>query len=291
VLCCCVAAACLASAAQAAIELSQPNGDRLVLDQPARRLVTLAPHLTELTFTAGAGDTIVATVEYSDYPQAALRIPRIGDAFRLDIERIVALRPDLVIAWDSGNPRRATEQLRALGLRVWSLEIREPIEIADALEAIGSAVGRVSDAGHEADIIRRRLRSLEARYRNLEEVDYFYQVGKKPLFTINGEHLISKGLSMCGGRNVFADEAGLAFQVSREAVIVTNPAVMFAPGQAADTEPLSVWREWTGIRAVADDALFVLPADPISRASPRFLDSLELACKLLHRFRARGSHE
>ena len=267
------------------IRLEQADGSSLVLQQPANRLITLSPHLTELVFAAGAGDTLVATVAYSDHPAQAVDIPRIGDAFRLDSEAILAQRPDLVIAWESGNPKAAVDQLRALGLTTWSVEIREPHEIAHALEAIGHATGKERAARPEARLIRERLARLAEQYDQVDILRYFYQVGAKPLFTVNGEHLISKGLALCGGRNIFADEAGLAFQVGYEAVIVANPDALIAPRPERAPDPLAAWREWPAMRAVQQGALFLLPADSVSRATPRFLDSLELACNLLHDLR------
>ena len=267
------------------ILLGQADGAPLLLPDVATRVVTLSPHLAELVFAAGAGDLLVATVEYSDYPDPAKSIPRIGDAYRLDAERIVALRPDLVIAWDSGNPRAAVAQLRSLGLAVWTIEIRTPVEIADTIDAIGRATGHGDTAGQESENLRRRLNRLAARYRGADLLSYFYQVGEKPLFTINGDHLISKGMAMCGGANVFGPEPGLAFQVGYESVIIANPDALFAPSIEGSENPLAAWREWPAMRAVRHNALFLLPADAVSRASPRFLDALELACGLLQGLR------
>lgn len=283
--------ACISIARADLIELEQADGSNLSLQGPAKRLVTLSPHLAELVFTAGAGDLLLGTVAYSDYPAAAADIPRIGDAFRLDAESILARRPDLVIAWDSGNPQAAVDQLRSLGLTVWSVEIREPEEIADILEAIGSATGRPEPARSHGRIIRERLARLARQYQQASQMEYFYQVGVKPLFTINGEHLISKGLTLCGGRNVFEDENGLAFQVGYEAVIVANPDALFAPRPEGAPDPLAAWRDWPAMRAVQRDALFLLPADPVSRATPRFLDSLEFACTLLDGLRGQNRDE
>jgi iron complex transport system substrate-binding protein len=271
------------------ITLEQADGSELLLPAPATRVITLSPHLTELVFAAGAGDRLIATVEYSDYPESARDVPRIGDAFRLDIERIVALRPDLVIAWDSGTPRPAVAQMRALGIPVWSVEIREPGEIADILEATGKATAVPGTAGAMA--LRQRLVDLSERYQGLDVLEYFYQVGSTPLFTVNGDQLISKGLSLCGGRNIFADEPALAFQMSHESVIVADPDALFAPYQDGKPDPLMAWRDWPSMQAVRQDALFLLPADPVSRATPRFLDSLELACKLLNGLREHDTND
>jgi iron complex transport system substrate-binding protein len=279
--------AALPVAGQAVVELPQPGMPPLVLEAPAERLITLSPHLAELVYAAGAGDRLLATVEYSDYPDAAKALPRVGDAFRLNVEAIVAFRPDLVIAWGSGNPDAALTQLASLGLTVWAVEIRSPAGIAATLRRIGAATASRSTAEQAALRVEERLAALGRRYAGAKPLDYFYQVDRRPLFTINGDHLISQGLALCGGRNIFAGEPGLAFQVAHEAVIAADPAALLAPFTEAHGDPLIDWRQWPSMRAVRADALFLLPADSISRATPRWLDSLELACTLLDGLRDR----
>ena len=273
------------------LRVQQADGSELRLAEPATRIVTLAPHLAEGVFAAGAGRQLVATVEYSEFPAPAVDIPRIGDAFRLDIERIVALQPDLVIAWDSGNPRQAVEQLRQLDLRVWSVEIREPLGIAAFIESVGRLSGHADESETEASRLRARLATLEQRYAGALPIRYFYQVDARPLFTINGQHLISRGLALCGGVNIFAGEPGLAFQVAHESVIVANPDAMLAPRLPGAADPLATWRAWPGLSAVQQSALFLLPADEISRATPRFLDTLDQACDLLQALRGNPDDE
>jgi iron complex transport system substrate-binding protein len=269
----------------AGISLPQADGSSLELNVPAERLITLSPHLAELVFAAGAGKSLVATVEYSEYPEAAASVPRIGDAFRIDVESVLALSPDLVIAWDSGNPHQAINQIVSLGIPVWSVEIREPGEIAEVIKAIGNASGQAQTAGKTASIFQSRLDKLSRRYTSRQTLDYFYQVDEKPLYTINGEHLISKGLNLCGGHNIFHDLPGLAFQVTHESVIVADPVAMFAPVQDNEPNPLAIWLDWPGMQAVSGNALFALPADKISQATPRLLDALEIACNLLDELR------
>jgi ABC-type Fe3+-hydroxamate transport system substrate-binding protein len=267
------------------ILLTQADGSELRLAEPAGRLVTLSPNLAELVFAAGSGDSLLATVEYSAFPPEAAQLPRVGDAFRLDIERIVTHRPDLVLAWDSGTPRGAVDQLRSLGITVWSIEIREPRQIAAVLSDIGRATASGSMADERAAQFLKRLEALETRYAGEATLDYFYQVDPRPLYTINGEHLISQGLALCGGHNVFADESGLAFQVAHESVIVADPDALIAPRPPGGSDPFAAWREWPGLKAVQAGALFSLDADRISQATPRWLDSIETACELLHGLR------
>ncbi|MDX1460524.1 MAG: cobalamin-binding protein [Xanthomonadales bacterium] len=268
------------------LELPQSDGTTLELEGPADRLITLAPGLAELVFAAGAGERLLATVEYSDYPEAAAKLPRIGDAFRFDLERILALKPDLVLAWTSGNPQAALERLESLAIPVWRIEPRVPGDIPDLMEWIGIATGRPQEALKPARRLRGRVESIGQRYAGREPVRYFYQVSPQPLYTLNGEHILSQGLALCGGVNVFEAEPVIAPQVSVEAVLLADPDVFFAPTIEGHPDPLAQWRHWPRLRAVSTHSLHGLPADAISRATPRMLDSLELACTLLDQSRS-----
>ncbi|HEY5775831.1 MAG TPA: cobalamin-binding protein [Xanthomonadales bacterium] len=274
-----------AQASSAAITLLQANGDTLSLDKPAESIVTLAPNLAELVFAAGAGEHLKAVVEYSNFPARAAQIPRVGDAFRVDLERIVELNPDLVIAWKSGNPQTALQKLQQLGIRVWQVEITRPEEIADVVDNISRAAGTESTGAPAARQLRTSLADLQQKNAGKDPVDYFYQISPRPLYTINGEHIISRSLAICGGRNVFSDLKALAPQISRESVIMANPQVMIAPETSGEPAALLTWGEWPQLQAVQNSALLYLPADEISQATPRLLSSIDLACELLDEVR------
>lgn len=284
----CPALACIACLAWAGsvladeVRLKQADGSELVLPAPAETLITLAPNLTELAFAAGAGEKIIATVEYSEFPAPAIQIPRIGDAFRLDLERILTLQPDLVIAWDSGNPQAAVAYLKSLGIATWTVEIRSLEEMATVLEDLGRASGNPGRARTAADGVRARARALVQDYAGLPAVSYFYQVAENPLYTISGEHLISRSLALCGARNVFSDAGGLAPTVTREAVIAADPQVLLAPAEPVGQDPLAGWRDWPRMQAVSNGAMFLLPADAISQATPRLLEAVAYGCELMH---------
>ncbi len=269
----------------AAINLLQANGETLTLPGPAERIITLAPNLAELVFAAGAGEHLVAVVEYSNFPEQAAKIPRIGDAFRIDLERIFELKPDLVIAWKSGNPQTALQKLQQLGITVWQVEITSPEEIADTVDNISRAAGTQDTGGEKAGKLRSRLEVLQKENAGKTPVDYFYQVAPQPLYTINGQHIISRSLATCAGRNIFSELPVLAPRVSRESVIFANPQVMIAPGIPGDPPALLAWQDWPRLQAVQNGALLYLPADEISQATPRLLDSIDLACKLLDEVR------
>jgi iron complex transport system substrate-binding protein len=277
------------STAAGAEALPQADGSTLLLEQPAQRIITLAPHLAELAFIAGAGERLLATVEYSDYPEAAATLPRIGDAFRFDLERIVALRPDLIIAWDSGNPAAALSRLEDLGLAVWRIEIQRPADIPRAIRLIARSAGLETPAA--ASAAEARLNELQTRYSGRSPISYFYQVSERPLFTLNGAHLVSQGLAICGGQNVFADEPVIAPRVALEAVLQADPDVLIAPSIPGAPDPLAQWDDWPRMQAVRNQAKILLPADEISRATVRTLDALALACRQLDRLRQSQTEE
>jgi len=267
------------------IKLLQDDGTTLTLPAPAESIVTLAPNLTELAFAAGAGNHLKAVVEYSNFPPEAASIPRVGDAFRIDLERIIELNPDLVIAWKSGNPQPALDKLQQLGVRVWQIEITAPEEIADTVENIARAAGTGAVGQARAAQLRDRLAAIQQRNRGKSRLDFFYQISPHPLYTINGRHIISRSLAICGARNVFADLPALAPSVSRESVILADPQVMIAPKIPGEAPALRAWRDWPRLQAVQNDAMLYLPVDEISQAAPRLLDAIELACQYFDKVR------
>jgi len=277
--------------ANAEIELPQADGSSLVIPQAASSIITLAPNLTELAFAAGAGEQVIATVEYSEFPQAASALPRVGDAFRLDLERILALKPDLVVAWQSGNPQQAIARLQALGIPTWIVEIRRPEDIATTLEWFGLASGHEDEARKAAAQAQHKLEELSDNFSGLPPVSYFYQVAAHPLFTLNGEHLIAQSFALCGGVNVFQNESALAPQVSTESVIAANPDVLLAPALPGQPDPLQDWRAWSQMTAVRNGRLYTLFADEISRATPRMLDAVSTGCRLMHQDPTRSQNE
>ncbi|MEM1411142.1 MAG: cobalamin-binding protein [Pseudomonadota bacterium] len=271
--------------ARGVIHLPDAGGESLQLTGPAQRIITLAPHLTELAYYAGIGDRLVATVTYSDFPAAAAELPQIGDAFRFDLERMVTLEPDLVIAWDSGNSEAALTTMTQLGLPVWRTRIASVQDMADVLRQLGHATA-ISTDGIASAVEARWADIISARDRHAS-VSFFYQIAERPLYTVNGEHLISQGLSACGGVNVFEDLPTLAPQIGPEAVLQADPQVIFTGYGGGDTDPLAHWRNWPRMAAVQHDGLFTLEADLINRATPRFLDAIDTACALLDDYRVR----
>jgi len=274
-----------------ALRLTDASGHRLVLDHPAQRVVSLAPFLTELVFDLQAGDRLVGTIAHSDYPEAAKQVPRVGSFHRLDYERIVALQPDLVLLWLTGNGRDELQHLRRLGLKVFAVETTDLAGIARSLVTLGQLLDREAEGRQQAGIYRRRLKKLTGRYADRTPVRVFFQVWDQPLMTAGGPQLITSILRRCGARNIFADQPRPALTVSEEAVIQRRPQAIVATDAGAGKTPFTRWRGLTSIPAVRDHQLILLNTETLGRATPRVLDGMGKLCRALDRVRDPGGRE
>jgi iron complex transport system substrate-binding protein len=287
--------ACLAGfalTAHADITVLDDAGSEVRLPAPAKRIITLAPHITEELFAAGAGDRVVATVDYSDYPEAAKKLPRIGSYNRFDMEAIFALKPDLIIAWQSGNPTAHVERLKALGLPVYLSQPNRIEDVAIDLERFGILAGTKTSADAAARNFRERLADLRSRFGSRPRVRTFYQVWNQPIMTVSGRQIISDVISLCGGDNVFAGLSGMAPTVSEEAVLAAAPEAIIASGMDdARPEWVDHWRRWPQMTAVVRNNLFFIPPNLIQRHTPRLLDGAEQLCRDLETARQRRPTE
>lgn len=250
---------------------------------PALRIVTLAPHLAELVYAAGAGERLVGTVEWSDYPPAAAALPRVGDAFRLDLEALAALEPDLVLGWRGGNPDHLLEQLEQRGYRVVALAPRRLDDVAAQLVEIGRLAGTSTTAAAAAAAYRAGLDELRRAQAGKRELSVFWQVSWRPLYTVGGGQMISEVIALCGGRNIFRELGELAPAVGVEAVIARDPEVILtARVQRAE---LAEWHRWPAVAAVARGHLYAVDGDLVVRAAPRILEGARQMCAALDRAR------
>lgn len=270
------------------IRVQDDAGQTVILARPAERIVSLAPHATEMLFAAGAGDRVVGAVEHSDYPPLAQKLPRVGRYESLDLETIVALKPDLVVAWHSGNPPHQVNRLKELGLAVFISEPRRLEDIPSTLERLGILAGTERTAGTAAAAFRTELTRLREHYGGRRPVSVFYEVWNRPLMTVNGEQIISQVITLCGGRNIFADLPTLAPQVDREAVLAADPEAIVGGGMGEmRPEWLDEWRAWPQLQAVRLGNLFFVPPDFIQRPTPRILEGARLLCDQLDQARAK----
>lgn len=283
-----------------AVTVRDDAGNDVTLAQPAQRIVTLAPHATELVFAAGAGSRIVGTVDYSDYPAAARSIARIGSNSQIDMERLVALKPDLLVVWLHGNAARQMESLRRLGIPLFYSEPQRLADISGEVRRLGRLAGTEADAQLHAAALDARLAALGQRYAARPPVRLFYQVWARPLYTLNGKHIVSDAIRLCGGVNIFDALSTTAPVVTAEAVLLENPEVIVSgaiktaatpTGSDTDgTDPsLAAWRAWPGLLAVRRGNLFAMDGDLLNRAGPRMIDGAAVLCDRLETARSRRS--
>jgi iron complex transport system substrate-binding protein len=280
-----------AGAAQAQLRVTDDYGREVALAAPAQRVVSLAPHLTELMYAAGAGARLVGALEYSDYPAEAKALPRVGSEASIDLEALVALRPDLVIAWPNAGSARSVERIAALGIPVFRSEPRELEDIARTMETLGRLAGTQAPAGAAARTFRERAARIERRYAQRARVRVFYQVWDRPLVTVNGDHVISKVMRLCGGENVMAALPALAPEIDRESVLRADPEAIVASGpDGARPAWLDDWRAFPALAAVRHDNLYSIRPELLQRHTPRLLDGAEELCRILETVRLKRSH-
>ncbi|RFU46097.1 cobalamin-binding protein [Paraburkholderia sp. DHOC27] len=282
----------LASQAHAALTVTDDSGAPVTLAAPAQRVISLAPHVTELIYAAGGGSRVVGAVSYSDYPPEARQVPRVGDNTALDLERIAALKPDLIVVWRHGNAQAELERLRDLHIPTFYSEPHRLDDVAVTLTKLGTLLGTSVTADAAAAAYRRDIEKLRAQYANRPPVSVFYQVWDRPLMTLNGTHMVSDVITLCGGRNVFAQLQPLVPTVSTEAVLAANPEAIVTSAQGA-TKPdtplpqLDNWRAWPSLKAVTRNNLFAIDGDLIDRPTPRLAQGAARLCEDLEVARSR----
>lgn len=262
--------------------------DAQAIAQHKPRLISLAPNLTEIAYAAGAGSLLVGTVEFSDYPGAAKAVPRVGDAWRVDPERVLELRPDVVLVWPTGTPETTISRLRSLGLNIIEVPTQSLADVPRALRQVGRLAGTLPMAERAAQDFETRVAQQRARYAQRPPLSVFIQIDDEPIYTVNGQHVISEIVMLCGGRNVFADLPQLAPPISAEAVLAADPQVILSTDDTI-ANPLELWNRWPRMKAVRSGNVFRLSSDLVTRASPRLAQGVEVTCSALERARSRLS--
>lgn len=255
-------------------------GRSVLLAKPAARIVSLSPHITELVFAAGAGDKLVGTVEFSDFPEAAKSIERIGNHSSIDLERISTLKPDLIIAWDSGNPKAAIEKLKQLGYPLFLSEPRTLKDIVTTMHRFSKLADTEAIASKAIDDFEKRYAQIKEQYQSNDTVTVFYEIWYQPMMTISGGHIINEVIETCGGSNVFARLSALAPTISIESILAANPQVIIGGSNLGDK--LFVWQRWPRLDASRYKNLFHVEWDHINRHSPRILDAVVEVCDALN---------
>lgn len=272
--------ACLPALA-APVSVLDDQGSRVTLPAPAQRVISLAPHVTELAFAAGGGARLIAVDENSDYPAAAKALPKAGSFRAIDLERIVAAKPDLLLVWLHGPSARQLEPLRQLGIPLFYSQPKRFADIPSNLRRIGQLLGSSAQAEQAARRFEQDLATLRRQQQGKPKLSVFYQVWDKPLYTLNGQHIVSDAIALCGGRNVFASLPVTAPVVTDEAVIAANPQVILSAAMRQNDDLLKRWQRMPGIAAVQNRQLHQVNGDLLNRPTPRMIEGTRQLCAKL----------
>jgi iron complex transport system substrate-binding protein len=268
----------------AGIAVKDDLGRTVEVKEPAKRIVTLAPFLTELAFSAGVGDRVVGTSAYSDYPPEAKRLPQVASAVGLSIERLAALRPDLVLAWKDSIRPEEVERLARLGAAVYVAQARSLEDVPRILGAIGALAGvetRAVSSRYEAELAR-----LRREYSHRAQVPVFLEIWSQPLTTVSGRHPMNEALAICGARNVFADLPGVAPEVSWEALYARDPAAIVGVGSAPDEARFRAqWAAHATLSAVREGRLLFVSPDRLQRTTTRTPAGIAELCEAIESVR------
>lgn len=261
----------------------------LLLAQPLaaqpQRLITLTPHLTEWVFLLGAGERLVAVSDYSDYPEAAKSLPSFNTFGALNVEAILALKPDLVLAWRGGNPEADIQRLQQFGIQVYYSEPRLLDDIASELLQLGELLGQGEIAAQQASAFRQRYQQLQQQYSQVAPMAAFFALGTEPLMTAANQAWPAQVMTLCGADNIFADARTDYPQVALEQVLARQPAVIIQATRGSEPPKPQFWQSLQGIPAVRQQAFITLDADQVYRPTPRLLDAATALCQQLQAYR------
>lgn len=263
------------------VQVVDDLGGVVTLAAPAERIISLAPHNTENLYSAGAGDRVVGVVNHSDYPPPANDLPSLGTHVQFNLEAILDLDPDLVVAWKSAKNAESLQRIEEFGIAVYYSEPRTFEDIVDNIRELAVLAGTEQNLAPEVDDILADIETLRQRYRDRQLLDVFYQVWTDPLMTLNGEHFITRALEVCRAHNLFADLPILAPRVSMEAVIEANPDAIIT-GMVDGMKPdMSQWQQWNAVKAVRNDHYVFVDSDVMHRHTLRMLNGINGLCEQL----------
>jgi len=268
--------------ATAALAVPDDTGQTVTLKAIPTRIISLAPGATEMLFAAGAGKHVIATVEYSDEPAAAKQVPRIGDVVAIDMEKLVALRPDVAVVWPGGGNPAQIEEISRMHIPMYRQQVNTLADLPGSLRRLGALVGTREAADRAAQTIEARLATLTHTYGSGRHPNVLMEVWNHPLYTVGGTHLMSDALKVCGARNAFGDLRELSPVIDVEAVVARNPDIIVAaPPPGAGPEWLGDWKRFTTLRAVRNGNLIAFEDPRLTRLGPSVIDATEALCKVL----------
>lgn len=270
---------CFVVTSAGAVSVVDDDGRTVTLSKPAVRIISTAPHITEFLYAVGGAGHIAGITSYSNYPPEAQSLPLVGDNRRIDMERVLALKPDLIIAWRGGNPVRQIDQLERMGIPVFYSDLKTMEDIPKTMERLGTLVGQAEKGKKQGVLWKARFERLKKQYENRSVLKVFYQISERPLYTLSGKHIVSEAIRICGGDNVFSGLDTIAPRVSIESVLERNPDVIFISRSGGSANGIHFWRRFGVIEAVRKNNLFETDPDLMDRPGPRLIDGVSALCE------------
>jgi len=281
VLCAMSCASIVDAGPDARITVTDDFGYNVTVRAPPLRIVSLAPGATAMLFAAGASSQLVGTIEYSGQPASEMKLPKIGSADAIDMERLIALRPDVVVVWPDGNNPAQIATIERLGISIYRQEAISLDRIADSLRRLGRLTGTSGVADRQAGALEAKLAALRKDYANSSQSPtVLLEVWDRPLYTVGRGELMSDALEVCGARNAFADLPPRAPAIGIEAVLARNPDIIIAaapPGKGAAW--LAEWRRFPSLRAVRAGRLLAFEDQRLMGLGPGVIDATAAMCR------------
>jgi iron complex transport system substrate-binding protein len=267
-----------------AIRLRDAHGEELRLPGAPLRVISLAPNLTEMVYALDAGDRLVGRTAYCDYPAAAAAVTIVSDMQTPDYDKILTLRPDLVLMTFAGNSEGAYRKLKDLGIPVFAFGASTVDGVISTIDTLGILLGRRENAARLGADMRRRIDSIRRHAQSRPAVPTFIVIDRSPLITVS-QGFVADALAIAGGRNIAAGSATAYPQFSREELLRLDPEVILYPDTRPDAvvELLKIYPEWNRLQAVRNGRIYRIQPDLVSRPGPRIADGIELLYRTLHR--------
>ncbi len=273
----------------ARVEVMDDFNRLVMLESPATRIISLAPHNTENLYSAGLGGRIVGVDEFSRYPHSARDIQSVGSAVQLNIEAIIALNPDLIVVWQTVGNKEKLEKLEELGYTLYYSEPRSFEGIIKNIEDFATLGATTAQITPKPEQLRREIEEVKKQYSALAPQSVFYQIWSNPLMTLNGDHFISRVLEICGAHNIFSGLSIIAPRVSVEAVIQGNPDIIITGDASGAAQDISLWQPWQGISAVANQNYLLVNSSVMHRHTARMIMGIRELCQEIDRVRNQSS--
>ncbi len=266
-----------------ALTLQDDDQHTLQLTRPAQRIVSLAPGATAMLFAAGAGERVVGTSAYSDEPDAAKRVERVGDAQSFDLERILALHPDVVVVWSGGTSPTQLARLEGVGLRIYHHRLARLDDIAASLTRLGRLAGTEVAAQAAAAAVTQRIAALRERYMQAAPATVLLQVWDRPIYTVGRTEIMTDVIHACDYRSLYEDLTDPGPAVTLESVLARDPQIILAlaPDAISGRDWAAAWRAYPSMRAVRSGRVIAWTDQRLSRLGPSIVDAAEDLCRAL----------